>query len=119
MKGEVRRVDVSHPQHNDRRYIFSVFGTDGLAQNITGVSEIVWSIARSPKSTKLLTKTLTGGGVVLTSTNKFYIDVSVAEINALDVKTYYHDALITTATGAKRTPFAGQFVVVDTLAGDA
>lgn len=119
MNGRPKKINLVLPQHNDKTFVFPVLDDDGLPADITGATEIVWSIGVSANSPKLLTKTLTGGGVMLTGTDRFYVNITRAESAAMQTGVLRHDALITTATGLSRTPFYGDFDHFDTLAGDS
>jgi hypothetical protein len=119
MKGDIKQIDLIQPQHADRQFIFSVVDGAGNPEDISGVTDIVWAVATGPSATKLLTKTLSGGSIQLSGTDKFYFTVTKTESAALRTGGLYHDCLITTAAGSNRVPFQGKFTHKDTLAGDA
>lgn len=119
MNGQIKQIDLIHPQHALRQFIFSVVDANGSPEDISGVAEIVWAVGTSANTTKLLEKTLTGGGIQLSGTDKFYFSVTSTESASTRTGILYHDCLITTASGAKRVPFQGKFNHIDTLAGDA
>lgn len=121
MNGDIKQIDLILPQHADRQFIFAVVDGTGAPEDISGVTEIVWALGAGASATKLLTRTLSGGTIQLTGTDKFYFTITGAQSAAasLPFRTLYHDCLITTAAGAKRVPFQGKFKFVDTLAGDA
>ena len=121
MRGDIKQIDLILPQHADRQFIFAVVDENGDPEDISGVTEIVWALGRGPSGAKLLTRTLSGGTIQLTGTDKFYFTITGAQAASASLPpgTLYHDCLITTAAGAKRVPFQGKFQFIDTLAGDA
>lgn len=119
LSGCIKNIEICHPQHNDREYLFSVVDDEGNAENISGVSEITWAVSKGPSSPAILTKTFTGGGISISGSDKFYFTVSASDSAGMQVGNLYHDCLIETGSGDKRTVFAGRFDHIDTLAGDS
>ncbi|QDP55386.1 MAG: hypothetical protein Tp176DCM1853251_70 [Prokaryotic dsDNA virus sp.] len=119
MRGLYRHIDTGIPQHNDGRFVFTVYDENGDEEDITSVTEIEWIVARSRAGTPLLTKTLTGGGVQLTGTASFYFDFADTDSGTLGVTgRLYHECRLTLSTGEHRTAFAGAFEHRNMVIGD-
>ena len=110
MRNLVQSVDTGVPQHNDKRFVFSVVDEAGEAVDITSISEITWVLARNVNSAALLTKTLSGGDIQMTGTDAFYFDFADTESATVgQTGRLYHECRVTLSTGEKRTAFAGKF----------
>lgn len=95
--------------------VFTV--TDGasppVAIDISGATEITWTLARSLGATSTLVKTKTGGGIVFVTTGtdgKFKVNLVPGDTSGLS-GSYVHNAKITDATGAISTVTFGNMQV--------
>ncbi len=108
------------PQHDDRRFIVTVYDTSGALEDVSGANEITLHISRTVQTAALITKTLTGGGVVLAGTpSQFYFDISSTESGSTLARgANYYQIQIVNSAGEKQTVLSGQLTVIDTAIGD-
>lgn len=110
-------TDITMREGNDLRVIVSVVDQDGVPVDISGASEIQWSVADAVgDATTLLDKTLTGTDITITGTTGFYFDISAADSETtLGMGAYYHEALLTTGSGKAYTTLSGSLTIEEAL----
>lgn len=93
--------------------IFTVKDASGVVVNIASVTEIVWKLRRNLDSGILLTKTKSGGQIVLLgggTTGQFQVSILVVDTAALSGY-YLHSASITDGSGNVTTVTVGRVQV--------
>jgi hypothetical protein len=90
-------------QGDDLRLIINVKDCSRSYVDISGATEITWSIARSVNSPALLTKTLTGGGVQIGNNHALFLDLTDTETAALPTGSLYQEVEIINGSGLKAT----------------
>lgn len=115
---------------NDLRLVCTVRDDDGQLVDISGSSEIRFTISAAAGEAAIVEKTLTGGGIAISTNTTFYIDITDDDTNSLTdttywpelehavcqrigrasiVNSYYHECTITTAAGLKYTVMSGRW----------
>lgn len=108
------------PQHDDKRLVVSVIGSDGVAFDVTGAAQISFAVATSNTATsKLLTKTLTAGGVrFINSSTVDMIFTSTETGTTIGAGLRYYEMSVTNLAGDRATIMAGQLEIQNTIIGD-
>lgn len=100
-------------QGDDVSPIFTVLDADGVAVNISAVTEITWTCRRNLESAALLTKTKTLGDITFVTDGtdgKFQVEIIAADTTPL-TGFYLHTASITDSLGAITTVTVGRMQV--------
>lgn len=93
----------------------TVRDANGVPVPLAGTSAVTWRLARTPRSTPALTKTL-GSGVTVLTNQAGAGDVNCGRLNILILHTdsdpldgeYFHDCHLVDASGAHSTIFQGR-----------
>lgn len=115
----IKEIKLCIGQGNDKGFLFTAYDQTGALLDVSGASQITFIISASVTSSILLTKTLSGGGVVLSNAHQFRVQISDTESAALPIGGLYCEVGIVSATGEKYTLGAGVFTVQDTRIWDA
>lgn len=115
---------------NDLRLVCTVKDDAGLLVDISGASEIRFTISAAAGEAEIIEKTLTGGGIAISTDTVFYIDITDDDTNLLTdtiywpelrhavcqridkasiANSYYHECTVTTAAGLKYTVMSGRW----------
>lgn len=92
---------------DDLRYRVEVRDQNNLLVDITDAAEIRFVIVRTIGGTPILSKSLTGGGVVIDGSSKFYADIAPSDTTG-EKGVYHVEADIDTAGGDTYTILDGQ-----------
>ena len=118
MNDTIPPISVSIWQHDDRRYIFNVKDQDGVdIPDVTVFSELTFIIAPYVTSPPFLTKTFSGGDIIMLPPSQVYFDIRHAESGALQPGNFYCE-LKGISAGTTQTLGAGTATVIDTNIGD-
>lgn len=98
---------------NDRRVLVPVVDQRGDPVDISGAEEITWIISKSAGSSPVVTKTLTGGGVMITNNSTFKFDI-VSDDTSGRTGHYYHEAQVVNSDGKIYTPIHGSIRILPT-----
>jgi hypothetical protein len=133
MNNYIRR-DAHHIvvfQGDDLRLLCTVRDQHGALIDISGATEVEWNVSEDAGGAAVITKTL-GSGTALTSPTGFLIDVLSADTAGLSKtvywpglvaaarvptdaraidNSYYHQCVVTAASGKKYTALAGRLFV--------
>jgi len=102
------RQDIDMIAGDDLRIIVDVVDQAGDPIDISEAQEITWSVAPSQNKTATVTKTLTGGGIIITNNTGFYFDILGSESSQLNRRNH-HEVEIVTAGGQSYTTVYGTF----------
>ena len=115
----IPHIDLSIAQGSDKRFEFYAKDQNGAALDLAAYSEITFVIARSVSAASdLLSRTLTGGGIVAGAGGKYYLDVTDTESAALPPGVLYCEIQMVATNGDKQTVAAGHFRNDDTRIGE-
>jgi hypothetical protein len=116
---DIKHIDLSIGQSNDKRFLFNSKDQDGTALDLAAFSEITFVICRNVNSAILLTKTLTGDGISTSAGGVFYFDISDTESAALPAGVLFCEVqMIASETGDKQTVAQGHFRNINTRIGE-
>lgn len=113
-------------RNNNKRFFFSVYDQDGNEVDLSGASEIVFSVSEGTRiggnlysgGTVYFEKKLSDGDVVIAGTGyQFLVDVDPADTLIPANRDSYWDATITNSGGSVYTVKAGIFRITGTNAG--
>lgn len=113
----IRRGKLSLIQHDDLQVFFDVIDNTGAVVDVMQFSEVTFVIAASVTGTIYVTKTLTGGDVVLSGTGQMTATISAADTLLIPVGVSYSE-LQGVAAGVTQTLIAMTVVMEDTRIGD-
>lgn len=111
---------------NSKRFVFSVMDQDGDEVDISGASEIVFSVSEGLRvsgniyagGNEYFRKTLSGGDVLIAGTGyQFIVDIEPEDTELVSFTDSYYDATITTSSGNVYTVKSGVFRIIPTNAG--
>jgi len=117
--GPMSTVDtgrIDWPRKNDGRIVINFVNVEGRPIDVSGATEITFTIAESTKGPSLITKTLSSGQIILATNSQGFTLITDTETN-LAPKKYYYECRITNADAQFQTVAAGAFVIQDTLIG--
>ncbi len=112
-------IDLCIGQGNDKSFVFTVRDEAGALVNISTAAQITFVVANDVESPAILTKTLSGGGVVINNPNQFTVAISDSESAALTADVLYCEVGLVASGGEKYTLGKGRFRVQDTMIWDA
>jgi hypothetical protein len=100
-KGDTKLIDVSVTEQSD-----------GTPTVITGAA-ISWKVAKSIRSTAVISKATSGSGISITSGTggTFRITLDAADTSSLNPGDYYHEAQITFADSEVATVLKGVMTI--------
>jgi hypothetical protein len=113
------RIKLCIPQHDDRRYVFTVRDQRGLLVDISDAPEITFIIAAKVTGAILLTKLRSTTAIQVNNAHQFTVYISSAESGAFAPGEYYCEVRIENSGGEFQTVGAGTFTVQDTRIGDS
>lgn len=97
-------------QFADKRFIFN----DAASADYSGASEITFDVWERATGASLLSKSLSGGSITLTSNNSFTLSVTDVESGAMSKGNKACEAWVTLSGGERRLVGRGAFSVTDT-----
>jgi hypothetical protein len=101
---------IEVPQDNDAVLVFDYQDQDGTLLDLTGVLEIEFVIFTAIGGTAEVTKTYTGGDIVIFGNDyQFSVPITSTDTQSLTNRVSYHECRITNSDGDKRTVSAGAF----------
>lgn len=122
----ISRQELCIGAGNHKRFLFSVFDSDGDEMDISGATEIVMRVSDGEwiggslyaSNTQRFEKRLTDGEVTIAGTGyQFIIDITPADTDLLVMRLNYYDVTVHTSSGMIYTIKAGPFKVTPTNAG--
>lgn len=111
----IREIRLCIAQNADKMFSF----TDSESVDYSLATEITFDVWEdASQGTLVLSKSLSGGSVILVAGNIFTIAVTGAESGVLSPTVKYCEAWVTLIDGKRRCVGAGQFEVIDTRKHD-
>lgn len=114
----IKKISLCIGQWNDKAFLFTAYDQTGALLDVSDASEITFIVASQVNGTILLTKTLSGGSVILSNAHQFRVEITAAESGALAADTLYCEVGLVNSGGDKYTLGAGPFKVEDTRIWD-
>lgn len=104
----LQQIEV--PQDNDANIVFDFVDENGTLLDLTGTQEIDFIVFTALGGTAEITKTMTGGGVVVYGNDyQFAVQITDADTQGLTNRLSYYECRVTNSGGDKRTVAAGLF----------
>lgn len=110
----VQKLDLCIAQNADKQFILQ----DAATVDYSSATEITFDIWESKDGASVLSFSMTGGDIVLSSNNAFTFDVSNSESGAMTPTRKYCEAWVTVPGSVRRMVGAGGFRVIDTRKHD-
>jgi len=115
----IASISLTIVQHDDHRFYFTLFDSDGADLDPDDLSELTFIFALGVNSVAVLTKLKSLGEIVKSGANEVYFDLSSAETGAFTSSSFYCEMKGVAAVGGlKQTLAIGAASVRDTQIGD-